>query len=243
MGVSAVTPDELARTVLEGCIYDRLGTYPLSSLPPHQIVEAEHHFCNVVWADNELRARGIRDFGSLDALVTEQAGQDAPVALAANTRRALVVLAQVYMYMHERKGPLPSSLKKHTVPHQDPFIALRLNGDEDSRAAFRGQMAELKEYNKWGRLAENCILNAAYRCHDPIVLIAAGRYYLELGNAELHTAVGYFIQASEEDRSRLDDCDRLLKDFMKQRGASYMWGPSLSYLNTWIQHKQRIADS
>ncbi|MDW8102663.1 MAG: hypothetical protein RMK30_07290 [Anaerolineae bacterium] len=196
-------PQTVMRMVFEGGIRKPIGTDLLSSLQPHEVNAAEEYYRKMLWADKELIARGINDFYALNEYVKECARKGTPTTLSDETRKALVVLANIFMYMHEQKEWSITSLRGHP-------------------------------------LAEDCILNAAYSCQNPDVLIAAGRFYLSLWDADVETAIAYFIKATEIDPKRVNDCDRLINDFVRQRGVMYLRGSLEPYLDAWRQHKRRL---
>jgi serine/threonine protein kinase len=100
-------------------------------------------------------------------------------------------------------------------------------------------------YERQGKagLAEDYILDAAYDCEDAAVLTMAGRFYLESFNAEVGTAIAYFIRATSLDAERIDDCDAYIRQFIKNKRAWYpllSWQVIEKYLEKWESHKKAL---
>ena len=87
------------------------------------------------------------------------------------------------------------------------------------------------------------VLNGAYSAKDPEVLLLAGKYYLSIYDADIPTAVGYFISATEgmrADSQWVKECDNSLYSILMEKRV---WYPKISWdfikkcVAQWNDHK------
>lgn len=227
-------PQVIIHRLLKDGIREPLGTSPLNSLRIEEVMNLESHFRKTLWADKELIAKGISDFDALDAFIQACAERKEAVTLSDQSRISLAVLARIYLYLHERRGPLPESLRQ--VVSSSGIIVIEFREDDKNS---KKALADLAEYRKWERLSESCMLNAAYSCSDPYVLITAGRYYLEIATSDVAAAIGYFIGACKNDQKHIGVCNMLLREFVKKRESHYPLGSLKPYLDHWEEYKRK----
>lgn len=90
---------------------------------------------------------------------------------------------------------------------------------------------------------DDYVLNSAYSAADPEVLVMAGKFYLSIYDADIPTAVSYFIRATEgmrPDSPGVKECDSALYAILMERRA---WYPRISWdfikkcVTKWNEHK------
>ena len=90
---------------------------------------------------------------------------------------------------------------------------------------------------------EDLILNSAYSSIDKEVLINAGKYYLNTYNADIPTAIAYFIQATNGEPINsvwIQHCDTLIHQILKDKKAMYpksSWDYIFECVQEWNTHK------
>jgi cytidyltransferase-like protein len=82
-------------------------------------------------------------------------------------------------------------------------------------------------------LAEEYLLDAAYKAEDPGILMGAGVYFLNKSEAEVDTALGYFESACKLDPVRIDECDKQFKKFLARKGTIYPYSSLAPLINYW----------
>ena len=223
-----MNPQTVLNLVFDGVRQSSLGSDYLSQLPQTDLFPLIEHFSKIIWRDPDLLERDINDFNSLDNYVTECSQKGTPSKLNDDTRKALVVLNHLFTRMHEQRGVFSQG------PEKGPKL-IELGSD---RETIQASLADIKEQNKFGGLAEGCILNAAYSCSNADILLSAGRYYLELINADVPTAIAYFIHASKIDKELIAVCDRHIKGFADARSHLYIGVSLWRYLEEWDKFKK-----
>jgi len=195
-----------------------LGTVLLSSLDRVEAKGAMAHFLTVVFEDMQLRTQNVTNIRTLNNLIMAAAKRRVSSDLAVSTRRALVVIGYLI------------SAAKVDVEHPT----------SDRTVESTIKLPCIPKISE----AEDCLLNAVYSCEDPEVLVAVGRYLLELFDADFHTAFDYFTYATEIDssRSRVEICDRLVKEFSSSRGMLYALAGLGSRLDAWNEHKRKLGE-
>lgn len=83
------------------------------------------------------------------------------------------------------------------------------------------------------KIANDYLLDAAYKCKDPRILMVTGKYYLEIYDAEVNTALGYFKLACDLDKSFFSKCNALWKDFLDRKLVMYPYGSLDFYIKKW----------
>jgi hypothetical protein len=219
--------DALLTFVLDGVRTRPYASRALPQLSDDEVTAAVEELGELVWRDRELQGLEIADFDALDTFVRERARTRAALALGNEARRVLVVLSELFTVMHERTTTdwRPTDGKPVMIP---------LGSD---RSSWKKTLGEIRSKKHWGRLAEDCMLNAAYKCTDPTVLLAAGRYYLDLVNADVATAIDYFIRACEQDKLNTPICDEIVQAFVLARGHTFLGISLHRYLDVWEKHK------
>jgi tetratricopeptide (TPR) repeat protein len=92
------------------------------------------------------------------------------------------------------------------------------------------------------KLAERCILDSLYDCHDPHLLVLGGKFYLESSSPEPDTGIAYFMKAAEITPAITEECDELLKRFAATRRILYpaiSWAAIEKYLGIWESAKKK----
>lgn len=75
------------------------------------------------------------------------------------------------------------------------------------------------------RLAEDYVLNEAYDCKEPHLFVMVGKFFLESFNADVEYALGRLKTSTELNQKLIDECDEIVKNFIKNRKHLY---PSIS---------------
>ncbi|MCS7254286.1 MAG: hypothetical protein RMK18_09805 [Armatimonadota bacterium] len=91
-------------------------------------------------------------------------------------------------------------------------------------------------------IAEDCILNGAYKSQDEGVLFLAGTFYLVIRDAELDTAFAYFKEACQVDPRWLYKCDGMVQWFLRRRGSFYPNSIIRLYIGLWDKIKKEITE-
>jgi hypothetical protein len=213
-----MNPTAIEELVFRGVASAPLGKVLLSDLDQSEIKEATKGFFAtllVLLQSTPLRpklgARTAFTIDSVNDLLKESGGALDP---ADRTRKVLVTLAHL-------------------------IIAGRLFAERPSDPELLGKSIKSLPHLPNIPQAAECLLNAAYRCNDAAVKMAAGRYYLEILDAEFGTAVGYFSSATKINRSLVRPCDTLLEQFTKTRELFYLGGLK-PYLDAWAEHKRTL---
>ncbi len=229
----------LQGSFFNGIRSNELGLSPLPDLNLYELLEGTEHFLNLVWKDSELVSQGISDFESLDTFLNRCAESRTPTALSQTTREALVVLAHLFMQHHAKfaqKDP-------EWIEISDSMSMIEFS-DSMSREEMKSKLAAVRRHENLSKKVEGCILNAAYSCPFPNVLIAAGRYYLEVNfSVDPRASVAYFIRATEIDSSSIGCCDALLKNFVKKHGMEFALSEThlQECIDAWKKHKEARA--
>jgi tetratricopeptide (TPR) repeat protein len=91
------------------------------------------------------------------------------------------------------------------------------------------------------KVAEDYILDAVFDCKDPVLLVMAGRFYLESTEPEVDTAIAYFKKAIASSPAAMKECDELLDTFVATHKVLYprsSWEIIERYLAIWESLKQ-----
>jgi hypothetical protein len=221
----------LLAAVLEGVHSKPLGTRLLPPLADDELAVAIEHFSADVWRDHELARLRIADLDALNQYVTECSRKKSPNNLGDEARLALVLLSYLFSEMHERTN-------KDMRSREGEPVVISLGSD---LASAKKELGKIKARKRWGRMSEDCMLNAASLCSNPAILIAAGRYYLELMDADVPTAIAYFIAACDRGKADMRTCDRMIDEFMLQRMHLYIGMSLVNYLEEWKTFKRTHA--
>jgi hypothetical protein len=212
---------------IESAVFTRVRKAPfgaslLPSLTPREIREAAVGFISKLSKDprlsEQLTATNAGSLQYINALIHASIKGRSPIVLSGDDLRVLVVLA--HLIIGGRLFPERAS-------------ALESLGSEIKSLPHTPDIPEAAE----------CLLNAAYLCKDPDVKIAAGRYYLEILDAEVGTALAYFTAATEINFSCscVEACDKLLARFLETRAIFYPFRQLEPYIDAWKKHKQALA--
>jgi hypothetical protein len=216
-----MNPADVENLVFTGVARAPLGTVLLSSLDQSEIEEAAKGFFALLFRDPQLsahlNAQKSYTVASLNEVVKGSIESGRPLDLADWTRRVLVILAHL-------------------------IIAGGLFPERPSDLESLGEIVKSRPHIPDIPQAAECLLNAADRCKDPRVKIAAGRYYLEIFDAEVGTALAYFASATELDSSYplVRGCDNLVEQFVKTRAIFYPFNALKPYLDEWEDHKRKL---
>lgn len=215
-------PAEIEELVFTGVVTAPLGTVLLSSLGQSEIEEAAKGFFAALIAylpRTSLGAQmGTQTAFTLDSLNDLLKSSGTPLDPNDRSRRVLVILAHL-------------------------IIAGGLFAERPSDLELLGGAVKSLPHIANVPQAAECLLNAAFRCKDPDVKIAAGRYYLEILDAEVDTAIAYFVSATEvggSSYSLVRACDKLVEQFAKARAVFYPFGSLKPYLDAWEEQKRKL---
>jgi hypothetical protein len=90
---------------------------------------------------------------------------------------------------------------------------------------------------------EDYILNSAYDSGDPEVLVLAGKYYLIIFDADIPTAIAYFIKATKCERVNsvwVTECDNAIYRILSEKKFLYpkvSWDYIKECVKKWNEHK------
>lgn len=109
------------------------------------------------------------------------------------------------------------------------------------RYALFGLFLIALEENNY-KLADECILDAAYEATQPDILISAGHYYLHKSNAEVETALSYFITACDIDPTNIQVCDNDFRSFLENNCSSYPTRLLEPWINAWSNYIESFTN-
>jgi hypothetical protein len=217
-----MSPQEIATAVFTQILKAPFGSTPLPSLTLCEIREAADDCTSRLSRDPQI-AEQLKQINTcslhyINSLIHASIKSQSPIELASDSRRGLVVLAHL-------------------------IIGGRLFPERRSDLELLGSQIKSLPHTPDIPEAADCLLNAAYRCKDADVNVAVGRYYLEILDAEVNTALGYFASATETESSLslVEVCDKLLTRFVETRAMFYPFRQLEPFLDAWEKHKQGLV--